>query len=44
MTEAQHLLGHRHSAITASRYAFLADARVREASMRLSAVLSDALG
>lgn len=44
MTEAQHLLGHRHSAITASRYAFLADSRVRDASMRLSAVLSDALG
>ncbi len=42
VTEAQHLLGHRHGSITEARYAFLADHRVRDASQRLAAVLSEA--
>lgn len=44
ITEAQHLLGHRHGSITEARYAFLGDSRIRDASQRLSAVLSEALG
>lgn len=44
MAEAQHLLGHQNIAITGSRYAFLADSRAREASQRLSKVLSEARG
>ena len=44
VTEAQHLLGHRHGSITEARYAFLSDNRVREASQRLAAVLSEARG
>ena len=44
VTEAQHSLGHRHGSITEARYAFLSDNRVREASQRLAAVLSEARG
>ena len=44
MTEARDLLGHRSASITATRYAFLADGRVREASQRVSKVLSEAIG
>ena len=44
MSEACNLLGHSSSTITATRYAFVADARVREASQRVSAVLTEASG
>lgn len=42
MTEARDLLGHSSATMTATRYAFLADARVREASQRVGTALSEA--
>jgi len=44
MTEAANLLGHSSSTLTATRYAFLADAGVREASQRVAAVIAEASG
>lgn len=44
ITQAQKLLGHSSSTLTATRYAFLAEAMVRDASQRVSSAISDACG
>jgi len=43
MEQCRVLLGHQSSAITATRYAFLSNDHVRDASHRVSAVLSEAM-
>jgi integrase len=44
MTQAQNLLGHASSSLTATRYAFLADAQIVDATRRLSSMIAEAGG
>jgi len=44
MIQAQTLLGHASSALTATRYAFLGDEMIRDSSKRLSSAIAEACG
>lgn len=44
ITQAQKLLGHSSSTLTATRYAFLAESQVRDASQRVSSAITEACG
>lgn len=44
ISQAQKLLGHSSSTLTATRYAFLAESQVRDASQRVSSAITEACG